>query len=1089
MKQIYALLTVMMFAIGLNAQYIYNDYDANQNIPFLGWPNMPVTVANPDATGINTSANVAMWDRAAGVQYTNVYTDVLPGTIDFTTGTTFSIKVWSPIACDVLFKLEGNAPPVERLQSITTPNTWVQLDFDFTGETTDVFNKLVFFLDFASFDANTFYFDDIEGPAFVYIPPPVGTLTLPVTFDDPDEDYGLVDFGGNVSQIIVDPDDADNNVVETIKTETAETWAGTTVGSPLGFAEPIPFRVDSTLMGLVVWSPVADIPVRLKVEDANNAGITCETEALTKVAMAWDTLIFNFGKPVPGTPDLNVANTYNLASVFFNFGTSGADAGELTFYWDYLYFAGAKPYLEENVQDNFENDGWGTIDEWFFQDPDMVELPTTADPVDGSNTVADYNRSGGFPYANAQFELDFRMDLTERNIFELDVYFPSSNDYSGDLTTMAALKLQNSLLGGNAWTTQTEILKSVEEFDTWVTLTFDFSAVADREDYDQVVVQLGGEGHGVPAQFYFDNLYLKHVPYVTVLTPNGGEEIEQNSSYTIEWDYAWWDGDINIELIKEGGDPESIVTGLPASDSAYEWNVFYDQAPGEDYRIIITSQDNPAVTDTSDMYFTIIEVEGVQANFEADKTEINTGDPVIFTDLSSGDPTIWLWYFEGGTPETFEGQTPPEIVYENDGVFDVSLTVYNGDDEDILLKEDYIEVAEIIELPAPTNLQAVVGGYDDVQLSWDGQTMTELQDDFESYDDFVLEFMPWTTLDVDGSTTYGMSDIDWPNAYDPQAFIIFNPSQTTPPVDDIFPHSGDKLAACFAATTPSNDDWMITPVVNIADGHSLAFWAKSYTDEYGLERFRVGVSTTGMDPADFTIISDGDYVEAPVEDWTEFTYDLSTYAGQDVYVGIQCVSNDAFILLIDDVTIGAAPSKIVYNQPQPVIGKIERDISFTTLPSPTPAVNKSASAYAFELLGYNVYRDDEVINTELILASEYNDPEPPIGSHDYYVTAVYDEGESEHSNVVSVVVTDINELTANTLVVYPNPTDGIFTLENAENVSIDLSVIDITGKEVFSSTVTKTSSFDLSAVEKGIYFLRLLDKSTNNMVVKKLIIK
>ncbi len=31
----------------------------------------------------------------------------------------------------------------------------------------------------------------------------------------------------------------------------------------------------------------------------------------------------------------------------------------------------------------------------------------------------------------------------------------------------------------------------------------------------------------------------------------------------------------------------------------------------------------------------------------------------------------------------------------------------------------------------------------DVQLSWDGQTITEFQDDFEAYDDFVLEFTRW----------------------------------------------------------------------------------------------------------------------------------------------------------------------------------------------------------------------------------------------------------------------------------------------------------------------------------------------------------
>ena len=65
MKQIYIFLTLMMFAFAMNAQYIYNDFDENQNEPFTGWPNEPTVVANPDMSGINTSVQVAEWVRTA----------------------------------------------------------------------------------------------------------------------------------------------------------------------------------------------------------------------------------------------------------------------------------------------------------------------------------------------------------------------------------------------------------------------------------------------------------------------------------------------------------------------------------------------------------------------------------------------------------------------------------------------------------------------------------------------------------------------------------------------------------------------------------------------------------------------------------------------------------------------------------------------------------------------------------------------------------------------------------------------------------------------------------------------------------------
>jgi len=513
MKHFFTFLVGMMFAFSINAQYIYNDFDANQNETFLGDPNIPTVVANPDISGINTSAGVAEWLRAAGSQWTHVYT-IVEGTIDFSTGTTFQLKVYSPIACEVLFKLEASSNPAistEVMGNVTTPNAWQLITYDFTGAASGTYDKVVIFFDFATTTENTFYFDDVIGPEYsgggVGVP-----VTLPVTFDDPDVNYGLTDFGGNSSEIIVDPTDDANKVAKTIKTESAELWAGTTVGGVVGFPTPIPFAEGSTIMSVKVWSPAAGTPIRLKVEDFNDVTITCETETNTTVAADWEIILFDFSNEAPGTAELNLANNYNKASIFFNFGTTGAVAGEQTYYWDDMEFVGGteeKPLLALDVQDNFENDGYGTIADWKFQDaPELTDLLIVGDPVNASNHVADYNRSGAFEWTNAQFILDHRMDLTNRNKFELKVYFPSSNDYNGTLTPTASMKLQNSLLGANAWTTQTEVKLDVTEFDSWVSLLFDFSAVADRIDYDQVVVQLGGEGHFVPGQFYFDDIYL-----------------------------------------------------------------------------------------------------------------------------------------------------------------------------------------------------------------------------------------------------------------------------------------------------------------------------------------------------------------------------------------------------------------------------------------------------------------------------------------------------------------------------------------------------------------------------------------------------
>jgi hypothetical protein len=172
-------------------------------------------------------------------------------------------------------------------------------------------------------------------------------------------------------------------------------------------------------------------------------------------------------------------------------------------------------------------------------------------------------------------------------------------------------------------------------------------------------------------------------------------------------------------------------------------------------------------------------------------------------------------------------------------------------------------------------------------------------DGFENYPDFTVTFTPWTLVDVDQSTTYGIQDCNWEHIYDPQAYIIFNPGATTPPITDLTTHGGNKMACCFAASTPPNNDWLITP--QLTGVNRIKFWARSYTADYGLERFKVGISSN-PNPNSFVTISGSNYLQAPV-DWTEYTYHIAQPGA--IYIGIQCVSDDAFIFCVDDVIISS----------------------------------------------------------------------------------------------------------------------------------------------------------------------------------------
>ena len=195
--------------------------------------------------------------------------------------------------------------------------------------------------------------------------------------------------------------------------------------------------------------------------------------------------------------------------------------------------------------------------------------------------------------------------------------------------------------------------------------------------------------------------------------------------------------------------------------------------------------------------------------------------------------------------------------------------------------------------------------------------------DFEQCEDFAIsEFNPaWRTVDADGNYIYGFQDVSFPAPSSGKAaYIVFNPALTTPSLEDkaaIAPHGGERFAACFAASgDPSglaqNNDWLISPKLTLpATDAKMSFFVKSYTGNYGLEKYNVLVSETDDNLESFKMI--GSTREAPEDAWTEVSVDLSEYAGKDVYLAIQCVSEDAFVFMLDDITVNKPVSSVAEN--------------------------------------------------------------------------------------------------------------------------------------------------------------------------------
>ncbi len=71
--------------------------------------------------------------------------------------------------------------------------------------------------------------------------------------------------------------------------------------------------------------------------------------------------------------------------------------------------------------------------------------------------------------------------------------------------------------------------------------------------------------------------------------------------------------------------------------------------------------------------------------------------------------------------------------------------------------------------------------------------------------------------------------------------------------------------------------------------------------------------------------------------------------------------------------------------------------------------------------------------------------------------------------------------------IYPNPSQGIFTINNKSNSDLSLIIYDITGKQVFFKNNVSDLSFeiDLSSLTNEIYTIKI--NTDSNVITKKIV--
>ncbi|WP_029293401.1 T9SS-dependent choice-of-anchor J family protein [Chryseobacterium hispalense] len=148
----------------------------------------------------------------------------------------------------------------------------------------------------------------------------------------------------------------------------------------------------------------------------------------------------------------------------------------------------------------------------------------------------------------------------------------------------------------------------------------------------------------------------------------------------------------------------------------------------------------------------------------------------------------------------------------------------------------------------------------------------------------------------------------------PTGWTVLNGGDTN--TWSIVDYTGGNITAYSGANTVSigysstaHDDYLVTPAITVTAGVSdfLSFYARSRDPLYP-ETISVRISNTTPTAGAFTTTLAASVAPASGPNFYRYTYNLSAYVGQTIYIGFHSATTDKFYFDLDDISVGAIPA-------------------------------------------------------------------------------------------------------------------------------------------------------------------------------------
>jgi len=487
-----------------------------------------------------------------------------------------------------------------------------------------------------------------------------------------------------------------------------------------------------------------------------------------------------------------------------------------------------------------------------------------------------------------------------------------------------------------------------------------------------------------------------------------------------------------------------------------------DLTPYVGQEVFVKFESYNAGTIGNNLFIDNINIDGVPnaappiPNFSSNTTTICENGTVEFTDLSTANITSWSWSFPGGVPAVSTDQNPV-VTYPTSGTYNVELSVTNSFGTETILSTNEIDVNTLPTLVvSATSIEICQGASTQLSASgansytWDnglgsGANKTVSPTTTTTYvvtgsNGLGCEVSESITVNVVASPTVtaaanqtivcsgdlvelsasGASSYTWNNGLGAGATQNVSPTTTT-----IYTVTGVNGASCSntASVTVTVNDFPVVTVnassLTICEGTTVALAAS-------------GANTYTWTPTAGLSAGSGAAINATPSTTTTYTVEGSNNCGVDT----------------ETVTIFVNP-----NPATPVISQTGNDLS----------VSLQAGQTASWFLNGTFIGNGPVIT---MTAN---------GLYEVVVTNSTDCSASESGNF-EMDTASIDEFdAASDIVIYPNPTDGNFTVSMSGIAEVNVWLTDAIGRRL---TETKTLSgasseiiYDISAFDSGIYMI------------------